>query len=83
MPGWYGADFEDLVHDQGEFVGWVREGRIAGVAEHPLAPRFLRAQRLQMPAYAKMSDDDLDALWAYVSWLRATRGGLDAPSAEF
>jgi len=83
VPGWYGADFRDLVRDRDEFVAWVREGKIERLSANPVARRFMQRQRLQMPAYSDMSDDDLDALWAYVSWLGTTRGGLDAPSAAY
>ncbi len=78
VPGWYGADFGDLVRDRDEFVAWVRDGKIERLSENPVARRFIRRQRLQMPAYRDMSDDEADALWAYVSWLGTTRGGLDA-----
>jgi mono/diheme cytochrome c family protein len=83
VPGWYGADFRDLVRDRNEFVAWVREGKLARLSENPLARRFIRRQRLQMPGYSAMSDDDLGALWAYTSWLGTTSGGLDVPSAAY
>jgi mono/diheme cytochrome c family protein len=83
VPGWYGADFRDLTRGRTEFVAWVREGKIERLSDNLAARLFIRRQRIQMPAYADMSADDLDALWAYVSWLGVTRGGLDAPSASF
>ena len=69
VPGWYGADFRDLVRDRGEFVAWVRDGRIARLQESPLARHFIRKQSIQMPRYADLSDADVDALWSYVRWL--------------
>ena len=83
VPGWYGADFRDLVRTREEFVGWVREGKVDRLSNNPLASRFIRHQRLQMPAYSEIADDDLGALWAYVGWLGTTRGGLDAPTASY
>ena len=83
VPGWYGPDFRELVRDRDEFVAWVREGRIGRLAADPIAGRFIRRQRLQMPAYRNIPEDELDALWAYVLWLGRTRGGLDAPTAAF
>lgn len=83
VPGWYGADFGDLVRTRGDFDAWVRQGTVERLSQNPLARRFIRRQRLRMPAYSDMSDDDLRALWAYVSWLGTTRGGLDAPTASY
>ncbi len=31
-----------------------------------------------MPAYADLTDTDLDDLWSYTEWLTDTRGGVDA-----
>jgi len=78
VPGWYGAEFEDLVRDRAEFDAWVREGSVARLREHPVASRFLARQRLRMPAYAALTDADLDALWAYAGWLDRTSGGAAA-----
>jgi len=83
IPGWYGADFGDLVRSREDFVAWVRKGTVQRLSRNPLARRFIRRQRLQMPPYSDISDDDLGALWAYVNWLGATRGGLDAPTASY
>jgi mono/diheme cytochrome c family protein len=69
VPGWYGADFRDLVRDRGEFVAWVRDGGIARLQESPFARHFIRNQAIQMPRYKDMPDADVDALWAYVRWL--------------
>jgi mono/diheme cytochrome c family protein len=75
VPGWYGADFEDLVRDRGEFDSWVLEGTIPRLGEHPIARHFLDRQRLKMPAYAGLTREQLDDLWAYVEWLAETDGG--------
>jgi mono/diheme cytochrome c family protein len=72
VPGWYGADFRDLVRDRSEFVAWVREGKIGRLQESPLARHFITRQSIQMPRYPNMSDADVDALWAYVRWLGTT-----------
>jgi len=82
VPGWYGAEFEDLVRDRAEFDAWVREGSLPRLEEHPVASRFLARQRIRMPAYARLTDEDLDALWAYAAWLDRTSGGAatGAPS---
>jgi cytochrome c553 len=75
VPGWYGADFDDLVRGREEFDLWVREGSLPRLAEHPAASRFLARQRIRMPAYARLTDGDLDALWAYAAWLSRSSGG--------
>lgn len=82
VPGWYGAEFRDLVADRGEFDRWIREGRNARVEASAIGGAFLRRQALKMPGYRGVSDDDLDALWAYVAWLGDTRGGVDAATGD-
>jgi mono/diheme cytochrome c family protein len=76
VPGWYGADFEDLVRGREEFVTWVREGGIPRLRKHPIASRFLRTQKLAMPAYRSLSPEETEDLWAYVRWLGRTDGGI-------
>ena len=75
VPGWYGADFADLVRDRGEFDGWVRDGTIPRLAAGRVASFFLARQRLTMPAYRSLEPSELDALWAYAQWLERTDGG--------
>jgi hypothetical protein len=75
VPGWHGADFDDLVRDRSEFDTWVLEGNIPRLSDHLIARFFLRRQLLQMPAYREMTDDQLDSLWAYFRWLKETDGG--------
>ncbi|NIQ30679.1 MAG: hypothetical protein GTN89_09960 [Acidobacteria bacterium] len=76
IPGWYGADFEDLVRDREEFDTWILEGTISRLAEHPIARRFLARQKIVMPPYPDLTQEELDNLWAYVEWLQETDGGL-------
>ncbi len=83
IPGWYGADWRDLVRDRAEFDAWVRDGTIPRLATNPIARRFLDRQKIRMPRYRDLPAEDLDALWAYASWLEATRGGLEAETRNF
>jgi mono/diheme cytochrome c family protein len=83
VPGWYGADFRDLVRDREEFEKWVREGSIPRLAGNPIASVFMRSQRLKMPGYRGLTAAELDDLWSYVSWLGQTHGGVDAPPRAF
>lgn len=75
IPGWYGADFEDLVRNREEFVVWIREGTIPRLRDGLVGAWFLRRQRIDMPAYPELTDEELDALWAYAVWLAGTDGG--------
>ncbi len=75
VPGWYGADFRDLVRSREEFDTWVRDGSIPRLTEHPIAGFFLERQRLPMPSYREMTQEQLDSLWEYTRWLAETDGG--------
>ena len=73
VPGFWGSDFEELVHDDDELGRWVADGNIARLAEHPIGRWFFRRQAIKMPAYERfLGKADLGALVAYVRWLHAT-----------
>jgi len=74
IPGWYGADFRDLVRGRGEFDDWIRKGRIDRLDRNLVASFFIRRQRIRMPAYEKLTPQELDDLWAYGTWLGETGG---------
>ena len=75
VPGWYGADFEDLVRDRDEFDAWILEGALPRLSGHPVAKHFLTRQKIAMPAYPVLTNAQLDNLWAYAAWLQETDGG--------
>ena len=75
IPGWYGADFKDLVRDRSEFDTWILEGTIPRLSGHLIAKHFLARQRIAMPPYRELTPEQLDSLWAYVVWLEETDGG--------
>lgn len=75
IPGWYGADFKDLVRDRAEFDSWVRHGTLQRLVDNRVASYFLARQKLGMPDYRDFTDADLDALWGYAQWLARTEGG--------
>ena len=75
IPGWYGADFRDLVRNREEFDEWIQEGTIPRLANNPVASFFIRRQRVPMPAYKNLTAGDRDDLWAYAQWLEETDGG--------
>jgi mono/diheme cytochrome c family protein len=72
VPSWDGRDFGELVRDRAEFDEWVGDGVSRRFAANPAARMFLERATLRMPAFRRhLAAGDLDALWAYVSWLRA------------
>lgn len=74
IPPWDGPDFPDLVKNRAEFEEWVERGVTRRFETNPMASFFLRRAALHMPAYKRfLKPGDLDALWAYVSWLRSGR----------
>ena len=81
VPSWDGPDYPDLVRGPDEFRQWVRNGVCDRLKDNPAARAFLERQAIRMPAFGdRASDSDLDALAAYVAWVRATpRTGRAAP----
>jgi mono/diheme cytochrome c family protein len=72
VPPWTGDDYPDLVHDREELRQWVRDGITERFRANPAAKKILETQAIRMPAYGKrISDDQLDALEAYIAWARA------------
>src|SRR5262245_17243281 len=80
VPGFWGADFDDLVRNDDELHTWIAEGKLDRIAEHPIGRIFFSRQRVKMPAYGRfLSADDITALAAFVRWVRAGdwRHGLE------
>ena len=74
IPGFWDRDFDELVRDDGELRQWIGEGGIPRISEHPIGRIFVRRQVIKMPAFAHghvQSAEDIDALMAYVRWIRA------------
>ena len=70
IPGFGGADFDELVRSDEELRGWIGDGGIPRLRQDALASYFLSRQRIQMPAYKhRVQSGDVDALVAYVRWL--------------
>lgn len=83
VPPWDGADFPDLVRDKAEFRQWVESGVSERFRANPLARFFLRRAALHMPAYRDhLATGDVDALWAYVTWLRSPQHDAAKPIGE-
>lgn len=78
VPPWDGPDFPDLVRDKAEFREWVEEGVSRRFRSNPLALYFLQRASLHMPAFRNhLEPGDVDALWAYVTWLRTQQIDAD------
>jgi mono/diheme cytochrome c family protein len=76
IPGWYGADFRELVRDREEFDEWIREGITDRFETNAMSSYLIHHQTIRMPRYEHVSERELDALWAYVKWLDETSGGV-------
>ncbi len=71
VPAWDGADYPDLVRGDGELRQWVRNGAPDRLRANPAARYFLAGEAIQMPAYGnRIKPAELDALAAYVHWVR-------------
>src|SRR5688500_13345724 len=76
IPPWDGEDFADLVADRGELKQWILDGRPQRLEANPLARFFLNRQAIRMPSFrGQVTEEELQALEAYIGWLRvpATR----------
>lgn len=72
VPSWDGADFPDLVRNEEEFREWVERGVSRRFERNPFARFFLDRAVLKMPAFQDhLEAGDMDAMWAYVRWLRS------------
>jgi len=72
IPSWDGQDFPELVASRVEFDQWVEDGVSERFKSNPMARYFLGRAVLKMPAFrGHIETGDLDALWAYIEWLRS------------
>jgi mono/diheme cytochrome c family protein len=70
IPGFLGHDYRELVRNDQELMTWLREGALPRISEHGLGKFFFDRQRIRMPVYKNfVSEDDLQAVAAYVRWL--------------
>ena len=73
IPPWDGSDFAELVADEGELREWILDGRPQRLQANRLARFFLDRQAIRMPAFrGHITEEELQALEAYVGWLRAS-----------
>ena len=70
IPGFYGPDFSELVHNDEELRSWIEQGGIKRFNDDELASFFIARQRVKMPGYgAHLSREQIDHLIAYVKWV--------------
>ena len=75
IPSWDGKDFPDLVRDRTEFAEWTRHGISDRFERNVFARFFLEHASVKMPPFDRfLEPGDVDALWAYVEWLRLENG---------
>ncbi len=75
LPGWWGADFRDLVRSREEFDQWVTTGGVDRLRRNAIARFFTAHQHIKMPAYKQFTKAQLDDLHAFALWLAQTEGG--------
>jgi mono/diheme cytochrome c family protein len=76
IPPWDGPDYLELVRDDDEFRQWVRNGISDRFRDNPPAKFFLDRQPIPMPAYGdRVSEEEMEALLAYVGWVRGNPRG--------
>jgi len=72
IASWSTEDFPELVENRGEFDEWVTNGAANRIVNNPLGRYFLKRATIKMPPFKDhLRPGDLDALWAYVQWLRS------------
>ncbi len=78
---WDGADYADLVRDDEEFRQWVKNGISDRFEANPAARFFLDRAPIKMPAYGdRIAAGEVEALLAYVRWVRDHPRGSKTPS---
>jgi mono/diheme cytochrome c family protein len=78
IPPWDGADFAELVANDGELREWILGGRPQRLQANALARFFLDRQAVRMPAFrGQITEEELRALEAYIGWLRSTMNRIE------
>jgi mono/diheme cytochrome c family protein len=79
IPAWDGLDFTELAADDAEIREWILDGRAARLQRNPIARFFMDRQALRMPAFrGHIETKDVEAIVAYIRWLRRSRLGAAA-----
>ena len=74
IPAWDGAEYPELVRDDGELREWILGGHPARLWDNPAARHFLDGQVVQMPPYRRViADDQLAKIMGYIQWRRTPR----------
>jgi mono/diheme cytochrome c family protein len=71
IPSWGGADYAELVLDEGELREWIRDGSPRRLRGTPVATFFLDRQLIRMPGFGgEITDAEIRQIGAYIRWLR-------------
>ena len=82
IPPWDGADFAELVADDGELRAWILDGRPPRLQANRLARFFLDRQAIRMPAFrGEVTEEELEAIETYIRWLRSRPSPLEPTGA--
>lgn len=74
IPAWDGAEYAEIVRDDGELREWILAGYPKRLWDNPAARHFLEGQMVQMPAYRRViADDQLTKIMGYIQWRRTAR----------
>ncbi len=74
IPAWDGAEYAEIVRDDGELREWILGGYPQRLWNNPAARHFLEGQGVQMPAYRRViADDQLTKIMGYIQWRRTAR----------
>ena len=72
IPSWDGDDFPEVVGGREEFDQWVKRGISDRFDKSPFANVYLERATIHMPAFSEhLQTGDLEAMWAYIEWLRS------------
>jgi mono/diheme cytochrome c family protein len=83
VPPWDGADYEELVENDGELREWIMDGRPQRLQRNRIARFFLDRQEIRMPAFrGNISDEELTAIGAYIHWLRGQASSPQLPDDQ-
>lgn len=74
IPAWDGAEYAEIVRNEGELREWILNGHPQRLWDNPAARHFLDGQVVQMPAYRRvLTDDQLVKIMGYIQWRRTAR----------
>lgn len=84
IPAWNGPNYDHLVQNETELREWIMKGQPQRLANHTIAQWFLKRQKVHMPAYeGQITEEEYQAIAAYIRWLRTPSAPGHTPSYEY